>query len=105
MKAIELGSCDRQLCHPACLQCLKMIVVLTLEVILCLFSDVFLEKLKLFMTFPGPSGKLWAGSKGFFSRSNRKVSQDEVYLCVLSGFVALLKLQGRRGNVGSGGCV
>lgn len=51
-----------------------MIVVLTLEVILCLFSDVFLEKLKLFMTFPGPSGKLWAGSKGFFQEQQKGFS-------------------------------
>lgn len=58
-----------------------MTVVLTLEVILCLFSDVFLEKLKLFMTLPVPSGKLWAGSKGFFPGATAGFLRMRLILC------------------------
>lgn len=50
---------------------MKRTVFLTLEVILCLSPNVFWEKLKLFMTFPIPSGKPWVCSKG--------ISQDEIH--------------------------
>lgn len=58
-----------------------MTIFLTLEVILCLSSNVFWEKLKLFMTLSVPSGKPWVFSKRFFfTRSSRWISQDEIHL-------------------------
>lgn len=79
LKVIEWGNCDRQLCHPACLQCLKMIVVLTLEVILCLFSDVFWRSSSYLWPFLSPQVSSGLTAR-IFSMSNRRVSQDEVNL-------------------------
>lgn len=65
---------------------------MTVFLILCPSSDVFWEKLKLFMTFPVPSGKPWAGSKGVFQEQQRDVSGWDSPLWIM----ALLNLSGRR---------
>lgn len=76
-----------------------MTVFLTLEVILCLSSNVFWEKLKLFMTFPVPSGKPWVCSKGFFPGATEGFLRMRFTLCPL-WIMALLKLPGGLGVEG-----
>lgn len=76
-----------------------MTVFLTPEVILCLASNVFWEKLKLFMTFPVPSGKPWVCSKGFFPGAAEGFLRMRFTLCPL-WITALLKLPGGLGAEG-----
>lgn len=102
LKVIEWGNCDRQLCHPACLQCLKMIVVLTLEVILCLFSDVFWRSSSYLWPFLSPQVSSGLTARIFFM-SNRRVSQDEVNLVSFMDLWHFWNFE--VGDTGSGGCV